>query len=102
MACFAGRNAAYLGDVGDRPTFDAEPAAFWPWATEQALDHGHRDYIFSVHRIKTLRAVQAEVRDGERDRIMLAALARYLVARPKEKHVRRAARQALGFVAREG
>lgn len=51
MACFAGRNAAYLGDA---------------------------------------------------DRIMLAALARYVLARPKEKHVRRAARQALGFVARKG
>jgi hypothetical protein len=66
------------------------------------LDHGHRDYIFAAHRIKTLCAVKAEASDAPADAVLPAALQRYLSARPKEKHVRRIARQALGFVAREG
>lgn len=102
MACFAGRNAAYLGAATDAPGPIGDRATFWRWATDQALDHGHRDPIFACHRIKTLFATRAEATEAAEDDVLLAALRRYLAARPKERHVRRVARQALGFVAREG
>ncbi|MGH6718425.1 MAG: hypothetical protein ACREER_03840, partial [Alphaproteobacteria bacterium] len=101
MACFVGRNAGYLGPdapvapIADRP-------AFWRRTRQAVLDHGLRDPIFGAHRVKTACAVRAEATADPADDVLLAALGRYLAARPKEKHVRRVAHQALAFVAREG
>ncbi len=100
MACFVGRNAGYVGPDGAAPIGDR--AALWRRARETVLDHGLRDPIFGAHWVKTYCAVSAEAREDAADDVLLAALGRFLAARPKGKHVRRVAQQALAFVAREG
>lgn len=103
LACFNGRNARFV-DGAAAPSYEriSDPAAYWNEVRDRVLDHGLRDYIFAAHRLKTASAVRAETGRGADDDLLMAALNRYLAGRAKEKHVRRAARQALAFVAREG
>jgi nitrite reductase/ring-hydroxylating ferredoxin subunit len=105
MACFAGRNAGFTDAavapaawrVEDRAAFDAA-------CLDRIFDHGERDYIFSVHLLKTYLAAREEVEAGlppEIEATVLAAVNRYFRSPLKHKHVRRTARQALRFVALE-
>jgi nitrite reductase/ring-hydroxylating ferredoxin subunit len=105
LACFAGRNAGFTDRrsgigawrVGDR-------AGFFSACRAHLLDHGERDYIHSVHLLKTFCAVREEVATGlpgDLEELLLAALNRFFHSPLKRKHVLRTARQALAFVARE-
>lgn len=104
LACFVGRNAGYLGaaeitpwHVQDRSLFlAAEKAALFN------MDEG--DYIFAVHRLKSLAAVEKlapllSVRSAD---LVFAALHRYLRTPMRQRHPARAAHQARETVAREG
>ncbi|MHA1151718.1 MAG: Rieske (2Fe-2S) protein [Alphaproteobacteria bacterium] len=110
MACFLGRNVAYVDrdmDVAEWRT-GAEPTEFLAAAATRLLDHGQPEYILSSHLLKTFMAVRAEaaVLSGESDAPevradLLAALNRLLNTPIKRKFTLRSARQSLDFVARE-
>jgi hypothetical protein len=103
MACFVGRNERYVDrsqDVSAYRVTDRE--RFEEQAMARVLDHGVAEPIVSAHLLKTCLAVRAEVRAGFGGELALSALHRFLQAPLKRRHVKRTARQALGFVAREG
>ena len=110
MACFLGRNTAYVDRdlevaewrVEDGPAFLAAAAA-------GLLDHGQPEYILSGHLLKTFMAVRAEAslesgalsREAGPRADLLAGLNRLLNTPIKRKFTLRSARQSLDFVARE-
>jgi len=101
MACFAGRNRRFRAKAPEIVTVDDLPA-FMAGQKAALLDHGIDLPILAAHRLKTLMAVEALGRDLPAEAPLLAAaLARYLAAPMKGKHLRRGARQALEIVARE-
>ena len=106
MACFAGRNAAYV-DADQRVdawTVD-DPADFFETELGALIDHGELEYILACHRLKTTMAVRDELLrrpDADYNDVLLAALNRYLHSAFKRKHVLRTAKQSLAFVAAEG
>lgn len=105
IACFTGRNAAFVDldqDVSEWTVSD--PAAFLRTEAKQLFDHGTFEYIVSAHLLKFLMAVREEVSKspsapwvGD----LLATLNRFLHSPFKRKHVQRTMRQAIGFVAAE-
>ena len=109
MALFVGRNTPYLAAddpampallrwaVADAPAFDAQ-------CQETVLDHGMALYIHAVHLLKTWAAVRDEIALSVPDvtaQALRAAVNRLFGARFKQRHMLRAAHQAIGFVARE-
>ena len=111
MACFLGRNAAYVDpdlDVADW-RIDGEGAAFLETAAVRLLDHGEPEYILSGHLLKTFMAVRAETalesgaltREAAPRAGLLAALNRLMNTPIKRKFTLRTARQSLEFVVRE-
>lgn len=110
LAMFVGRNSGYL-DAGtsseqalQRWAVD-DVAAFDARCIETVLDPGLALYILPVHRLKTWAAVRDQVALGVPDACasaLRAAVNRLFAIRFKQRHVLRTARQALGFVAREG
>jgi nitrite reductase/ring-hydroxylating ferredoxin subunit len=102
MACFSGRNIGH-----DDPNVDLEDwrvddrEAFFREVEQALFDHGHDEYIVSVHLVKTARAVRnllASQEAGSAGDIALAALNRLLASPVRRKMVRRTARQAMRFV----
>jgi nitrite reductase/ring-hydroxylating ferredoxin subunit len=102
MACFSGRNIGH-----DDPNVDLEdwrvsdPEAFFQEVEQTLFDHGHDEYIVSVHLVKTAQAVRnllASQEAGSAGDIALASLNRLLASPVRRKMVRRAARQAMRFV----
>jgi len=104
MACFAGRNAPFVDRAQDGATWiPASSERFWSDVEARLFDHALRDYIFSVHLVKTAMAVRAETgQNRPGDAVLLGALNRLLHSPLKQKHARRTAHQALAFVAKEG
>jgi nitrite reductase/ring-hydroxylating ferredoxin subunit len=104
MACFVGRNAAFLDRGLDAQAWRVDDArAFFDEVRERLLDHGLREPIFACHLLKTARAVQAEwatASPGCRA-VLLAALNRFLHSPIKQKHALRTARQAIALVQRD-
>jgi hypothetical protein len=103
MACFIGRNGAYVDRSIDAKAFAVEnPRAFAAEAREALFDHGLDRFIISVHLLKTLGAglALAQACPAAAPTI-LAALNRFLQARFKRRHVLRTARQMRAFVAQE-
>ena len=103
LACFVGRNAAYVDRDLDVSAFAvAEPRVFVARATERLFDHGAERFILSVHLLKTLTAgdVLAKAVPAAAPTLH-AALNRFLNARIKRRHVLRTARQMRAFVALE-
>lgn len=107
IAMFIGRNTTYLlpnDSEHDRAWRVADRAAFERACIERLIDHGQRDYIHSVHYLKTWLAVQAEIEAGvsepTRD-ALLAAVNRFFNTPLKAKHARRVAQQAASFVRHE-
>lgn len=108
MACFAGRHQAFL-DPNQTPQEDhwyvEDPEAFFTESLEQVLDHGILPPIFSAHLVKMLLAIREEARryrslppNDQRarcERYLLASGKRFLNAPLKQKHVRRAVKQAM-------
>ncbi len=104
MACFLGRNTAYVDrdlEVAEWRV-GAEGAGFFEAAAARLLDHGQPEYILSGHLLKTFMAVRAEAPQLSGARAdLLAALNRLLNTPIKRKFTLRSARQSLDFVARE-
>jgi len=110
LALFVGRNHGYLDpDVTAtealREWSVPDEAAFHQRAIAAIIDHGTGLPIFPAHWLKTWSAVRdevaAELPAGTRA-ALLAAVNRLLGVRFKQRHTLRTARQALGFVEREG
>lgn len=104
MACFIGRNSAFIDrEVQIRDWQVEDPAVFSAEVHHKLLDHGLRDPIFSAHVLKTSVAVQGELRYASAScrEALLAGLNRFLNSPLKTKHVRRLARQAIELVARD-
>jgi hypothetical protein len=104
MACFLGRNFHYLDKKLDPASWPVgNPASFFAEAYDHILDHGINEPIYSVHLLKTTRAVEAELPNvSPRCReALLASLNRFLHSSIKFKHVRRTARQSIALVSRD-
>jgi nitrite reductase/ring-hydroxylating ferredoxin subunit len=104
MACFVGRNARYLSTsqfevyrVDDHDQFIKEQKAML-----FNMDAG--EYIYSVHRLKMIRAVEAlvTITSMETANIIVAALNKYLSSRLRMRHPERTLYQARETVLREG
>ncbi len=105
MACFLGRNAAYVDkNLDTRPWQVEDPEAFFEATTNRLLDHGQFEYIVAAHQLKTFMAAREEflVAPQIPGRSDLLAGANRLLAFPiKRRFGLRTARQSLDFVARE-
>ena len=106
IGCFVGRNAGFVDDsIDSAPWRVADGKAFVDAALKGLLDHGQFEYIVSIHHVKLLSAVQAEIAaapDAPWVPTLLAAVNRFLHSPFKRKNALRTAHQALGFVAAEG
>ena len=102
MACFVGRNARYLDRDEDVSAFSAEPDAYLATARGIVLDHGEPEPIVSAHLLKTFSAVRALRAAGHEPPALIPGLRRFFETPLPRRHVRRSARQALAFVAKEG
>ena len=102
MACFVGRNAAYVDRELDAGEWRVdEPAAFLETRLRGLFDHGQPEFIVSCHLMKILAATEAEVAaapDAPFVPVLLAAVNRFLNSPLKRRHSLRSARQALEFV----
>ncbi len=102
MACFVGRNAAYVDrDLDASEWRVGEPAVFLESRLRSLFDHGQPEFIVSSHLMKILAATEAEVAaapDGAFVPVLLAAVNRFLASPLKRRHGLRAARQALDFI----
>jgi nitrite reductase/ring-hydroxylating ferredoxin subunit len=103
LACFIGRNSAYLDPDADiRRYWATDHDAFLETATHRLFDHAQEGFIVSVHFIKTLMAAKALAAEmPDRAAILYAAANRFLQAPMKRRHVLRTARQMRAFVAQE-
>jgi nitrite reductase/ring-hydroxylating ferredoxin subunit len=106
MACFAGRGRRYVdATIRLADWVPADEAAFHDRCSERLFDHAERDYIHSAHLLKTYTAMREEratlATGSAAAQALLAAVHRFFNEPMKRKHVRRAARQALDFVAIE-
>ncbi len=105
MACFVGRNAAYVDADLDVSSWRVEaPGDFLESSLRGLFDHGQPEFIVSCHLMKILAATEAEVEaapDADYVAPLLAAVNRFLNSPLKRRHSLRAANQALDFVAIE-
>jgi nitrite reductase/ring-hydroxylating ferredoxin subunit len=105
MACFAGRNSAFIdGDAAVETWNPPDRQAFAEECLARIEDHGESDYIHSAHLVKTFLAAEEEIEEAQSDeieRVVMAAVTRYFKVPWKRKHMRRTAHQALDFVALE-
>jgi nitrite reductase/ring-hydroxylating ferredoxin subunit len=112
LACFIGRNGWALDDLTDLTDLAepggrwhvADPAAFLEEEKSALFNMDAGDYIYGVHRLKMLCAVEKITGfAGERTSgLVLAATHRYLKSPLRQRHPARAAYQARQTVAREG
>ena len=106
LACFAGRNAAFVDRALDASGWQVgDPRAFLDGEIARLFDHGQPEYIVSAHLVKLLVAAREEVLaapDAPWAADLLASVNRFLQSPLKRKHATRVARQAMGFVALEG
>ena len=105
MACFSGRNKPYTDAELDVAKWSVENTqAFLTEQIDALFDHGKDEYIVSVHLLKTLLAAREELASAtmENTQTLAAALNRFLHSPLKRKHARRAAYQAMSFVALDG
>lgn len=103
MACFHGRNIAYLSKSSNFDNWFVEnESSFWETTWQSLLDHGIGVPIFAVHLLKTSLAVKEEVQNNpELSTILLPALNRYLHALPKQKHTRRLVHQGIQLIEKD-
>ena len=103
MACFQGRNAAYIADEEMTRWIPDDPEAYPAEAIEQVVNHGQGEYIVSVHMLKTSLAVRQEISrlPGDGRALLAGALRRFIGSPLRRRRPRRTAWQSLRFVARE-
>jgi nitrite reductase/ring-hydroxylating ferredoxin subunit len=106
IACFVGRNAGFVDRSVDEKRWRVKDGpAFLDAALKGLIDHDQQEYIVSIHLVKLLSAVKAEVTaspDAPWVPTLLAAVNRFLHEPLRRKHPLRTARQAMDFVAAEG
>jgi len=108
IACFVGRNAAYVDkDIDTAPwqIADNQAADFMDQCKRGLFDHGRNEPIVACHLVKLVMAVADEIADGptpSTKAALLTSLNRFLNAPLKRRHALRVARQSIDFVAREG
>ena len=106
MACFSGRNAAYVDFSQDmKKWYVNDINAFLKTAKEGLLDHANPEFIVSSHLVKIITAAELEVsRNPEAAYVqdLIAAINRFLNSPFKRKHTKRTAAQSLDFVSKEG
>lgn len=106
MACFVGRNNAYVdAELDAGPWRVGDPAAFFTEKGRALFDHGQAEPIVSAHLVKLLFAAREEAEatpDAPWLADLLAAVNRLMTSPIKRKHALRAARQSLKFVELEG
>jgi nitrite reductase/ring-hydroxylating ferredoxin subunit len=105
MACFAGRNAAYVDKTLDTAPWQVESRdRFFDVTALRLLDHGQFEYIVAAHLLKTFMAARAEVSanpEAPWTGDVLAGVNRFLNTPVKRRFSLRTARQSLDFVVRE-
>ena len=105
MACFTGRNAAYVDKGLDTaPWRVEEPEIFFEATALRLFDHGQFEYIVAAHLLKTFMAARDEVLaapEAPWTTEVLAGVNRFLNTPVKRRFGLRTARQSLDFVARE-
>lgn len=106
LACFVGRNSGFVDKtVDEKPWQVRDGGAFLARALKGLIDHSQPEYIVSIHLVKLLTAVKAEVTASPAAPwvpTLLAAVNRFLHEPLRRKNPLRTARQALAFVAAEG
>ncbi|WP_193183725.1 Rieske (2Fe-2S) protein [Nisaea sediminum] len=106
MACFTGRNAAYVDAQQDSEQWNVgDTEAFFEDLLPGLFDHAEPEYIVSAHMVKLPVAAREEIRlrpDAPWAPVLAAAVNRFFHSRIKRKHVMRTAKQSLAFVAAEG
>lgn len=106
IACFIGRNAGFVDKAVDEKAWRVKDGgAFLDAALKGLLDHWQQEYIVSIHHVKLMSAVKAEITaapDAPWAPTLLAGLNRFLHEPLRRKHPLRTARQAMDFVAAEG
>ncbi|NVJ98087.1 MAG: Rieske 2Fe-2S domain-containing protein [Alphaproteobacteria bacterium] len=104
MACFVGRNAKFVTPKDWAEWQVSDVSAFLAKEKARLFDMDAGEYIYGVHRLKMICAVEAllpVVSDKTRT-LVLAALNRYLNSPMRYRHSARAAFQARQTVLREG
>jgi nitrite reductase/ring-hydroxylating ferredoxin subunit len=105
MGCFLGRNKPFMDvEQSPEPWRVTDESGFWAEVHDQILDHGMASPVMAAHVLKTSLAVKEEIAWGVPDlckTTLLAGLNRFLHAKHKGKHVRRAARQNMALVAKD-
>ncbi len=106
MACFVGRNNAYVDGDQDVSGWNVpEPAAFFAAEGRALFDHGQFEYIVACHLVKVLAAARQEVEANPNApwvSDLTASVNRFFHTPIKRKHVIRTMRQSRKFVALEG
>ena len=105
MACFSGRNTPFTDrGLKSEQWQVSDSDAFFKNSLDALFDHGKEEFIVSVHLLKTLLAARTETRQAAVTDVAVAipaAVNRFLHSPLKRKHVRRTARQAMAFVAKD-
>jgi len=106
IACFVGRNASFTLDHPDIDSWRVDDIdAFFARIVEGLHDHDCDEFIVSAHLLKTVLAARCEIRAGAPAEVceyLAAAVNRFLHSPLKRKQARRAAHQAIKFVALDG
>lgn len=103
MACFVGRNAKFIQEQDWRGWAVKDVASFFAKEKARLFDMDAGEYIYGVHRVKMVCAVEAllPVASERTAELLLAALNRYLNSEMRQRHPARAAFQARQSVSRE-
>ncbi len=104
MACFVGRNSPYVGEADIEKWRVTDKVDFLARENAALFNMDAGDYIYGVHRLKMVCAVERldKLVSEETSDLVFAALNRYLHTRLRQRHPARAAYQARQSVSREG
>ncbi len=104
LACFVGRNASYLQEADMEKWQLDDPDAFLAAEKTKLFNMDEGEYIYGVHRLKMVVAVEklAPKLTETTRHLVFAALHRYLRSRLRQRHPARTAFQARETVVRAG
>lgn len=104
LACFVGRNKAFLGGEDAERWLVSDADLFMRTQKARLFDMDEGEYIFAVHRLKMIMACEKLLGlvGAETGELVLAALNRYLSTPLRKRHAARTAFQAFETVQREG
>ena len=101
MACFYGRNTAYLDESVSFDEWKVDsPEDFFSEVKSRLYNHGIASPIVSAHLIKTAIATQEEYRETGEE-YLLAAFNRFIQSPLKMAHIRRNVYQAINLVKKD-